>query len=464
MNGHNSAVKRWLGALSVVLLACMAIIAFHSRSPRLLEDSDTKVLLSRLAARHNALSWFSTDWPLNNHFYRPVTALSFELDRRLFVTAPGFGLSASFYCALCVLVLFWLCRELTDSPAFSASVALLFALWHSPFFVAWDQIAVGATFLVAALGVLRHRLRVRYYLPALLAITFAAAELGGVHLREAPQGFYLGVLTWLPSRTATLMTLFSLISIASYLRFERLGSPQIPKQPSPIDPPTTRSSSQADSVSRSFWIWFPISVVAAGLALGSYEQAAMLPFLLLLAAGVMRGKGYSVKWGSHVVFWVLLFIVVVLRDRVLPPGISDYQQQQLRHGWNAALSAVTYLAPAAVFAPSWWSDLSLGVAILEASSFYLFFWNLAGNAISYKAAFSKSGLGAYAWLSSVVAFLPMAFLKQFPHYHYLPMALRAIFVVILVRVVWDFITRAASPPSLQAPVRLAPAPGSLLHQ
>ena len=457
-------MKRWLGALTAVLFACAAVIAFHSRSPRLLQDLDTRVLLSELAARHNPLSWFATDWPLHNHFYRPVTALSFELDRRLFSTASGFGLSASIYCALCILALFWLCRELTDKPAFSAGVALLFALWHSPFFVAWDQILLAITLLVGVIGIARHRLEIRYYLPTLLALTFLSTELSGIHLREAPEGFYLGVLAWLPSRTATLTTLFSLVSMASYLRFERLGSPQEPREPSPTDPPTTRTSSQADDLPRPFWIWLPVSILAAALALGSYEQAAMLPFLLLLTAGALRMKGYAVKWAYHVPFWLLLFGIVALRTRVLPSGISGYQQQQLRQGWNAGLSALSYLAPATTVAPNWWSGLTLGVAILETKFFYLFFWNVAGNAISYKVAFTKSPLAPYAWLCSVVAFLPMAFLKPFPHYHYFPMALRAIFIAMLVGIAWDFTIRAASPPSLQAPARLVPAPGSLLHR
>jgi hypothetical protein len=452
-----------VGALVLVLLGCAAIVAFHVRSERLLQDSDTRVMLARLAARNNPWSWFKTDWPLLNHFYRPITALSFELDRRLFTTAAGFGLSASIYCALCVLGVFWLARELTDKPAVSAGAALLFALWHCPYFIAWDQVMLVVAAAVALAGIVRHRLKVAYYLPALLAVTFLATELSGVHLREAPEGFYRGILAWLPSRTATLATLFALISMAAYVRFERLGSSRAPSEPSPTDPPTTRTSSQAEGVSSTSWIWLPVSVVAAGLSLGAYEQAAMLPFLLLLAAGLMRARGYAVRWASHIWFWVLLLAVVAVRSRVLPHEPSAYQQQQIRGGLNAFLSANLYFFPTAGSIPSWWSILSLGPAVLATAFVYLFWWNLAGNGVAYWKAFLKNRLAPFAWICSALAFLPMAFLKPFPHYHYWPMALRSIFVVMLVGAVWDTIVSAASPPSRRAPERLVPAPGSLPH-
>lgn len=447
-----------------MLLACLAIVAIHARSDRLLQDTDTRVLLARIAERRNPWSWFVSDWPLQNHFYRPVTALSFELDRRLFATASGFGLSASIYSALCVLALFWLCRELTDKPALSAGAALLFAQWHFPLPIAWGQTFFLIAFIVCLAGVLRNRKKVGLYLPAVLSLTFVATELTGIHLREAPEGFYQGVMAWLPSRTATLMTLFALIALASYLRFVRLGSARTESEPSPTDPPTTRNSTNAVNSSKLFRIWLPISIVATALALGSYEQAAMLPFILLLSGGLMRARGYDVKWGCHLAFWLLLLAVVLVRSRVLPPGLSQYQEQQMREGWNAFLSSSDYVAPAVALANNWWSTLSLGPAILITGFFYYFFWNLAGNVVSYREAFQKTRLAPYAWLCSIFAFLPMAFLKPFPHYHYFPMALRSIFICTLVAACWDQIIRAVSPPGLQAPARLVPAPGSLLHQ
>ena len=107
--------------------------------------------------------------------------------------------------------------------------------------------------------------------------------------------------------------------------------------------------------------------------------------------------------------------------------------------------------------------MSVGAAILATGFFYVFLWNLAGNFVAYKIAFVKNRLALCVWLCSAMAFFPMAFLKPFPHYHYWPMALRSIFVVLLAGAVWDLVVIAASPPGQSAPERRVPAPGSLPH-
>jgi len=43
----------------------------------------------------------------------------------------------------------------------------------------------------------------------------------------------------------------------------------------------------------------------------------------------------------------------------------------------------------------------------------------------------------------------MAWLKQFGHYHYWPLALRTIFVLGIARVAWDLVSIAACPPSCE---------------
>jgi hypothetical protein len=66
-------------------------------------------------------------------------------------------------------------------------------------------------------------------------------------------------------------------------------------------------------------------------------------------------------------------------------------------------------------------------------------------------------------LLSLAAFLPMAWLKPFGHYHYLPSALRAPFVVLMFVAVFRLVASAVSLPELRAPERRGPAPGSLLR-
>src|SRR5476649_2125700 len=129
--GHNRRVRRWIGAFLAVLLACLPVYLQRATSKDLVLDSDTSVLLATIRERHAPLSWFTGDWPLNNHFYRPVSTLSFELDNWLYGSnGTGYGLTNALICIACVLLLFWFLRELTDHPILSAGGAALFAIQH----------------------------------------------------------------------------------------------------------------------------------------------------------------------------------------------------------------------------------------------------------------------------------------------------------------------------------------------
>jgi hypothetical protein len=448
--------------LAVVLLACLAIILLQAKGHVPQGDLDTQHMLLAIKQRGNPWSWFSTDWPLQNGFYRPITALSFELDLLVF-PSYGYGLSAAIYCALCVLTLFWLARELTESPSASAAAALLFALWHTPIEIHWDWISWAIAALVAVSGFARHGMKVGRYLPAVLAITFLATELAGVHVHEAPSGFYAGVLHWIPSRTATVMTMFALASLAAYCRFIRLGGAVAPKPGSPLDLPATRTSNEA-SAGKFAIGWLAVSGVCVLLALGSYEQAVMLPAVLFLVGGVFCVKGYRIAWPLHLIFWVELVVYFLVRRAALPVETSIYMQQQLRTGFNVIFSALNYVAPCTSYAGAWLSQLSLGASVLLVSFFYSFPVQVAGNVSAYVTAFRQNRVMMLMWLCSILAFLPMAFLKPFSHYHYWSMSLRSIFVVLLVGAIWKMAISAASPPTLRAPKRLSPAPGSLRHQ
>jgi len=418
-----------------------------------------------MAQRGNPWSWFTTDWPLQNHFYRPVSTLSLYADEHLFGTnISAYAISASVYCALCVLAVFWLARELTNSPAASATAAVLFAVWQSPLDIAWDQIALVVAILVLGIGYMRHRAKVRNYLPAAFALAFLATEFMGVHRKEAPGGLYGAMFVWLPSRTASVLTLFALCAIAAYVRYERLGAAREPETTTPLDLPATRTSTSAFTNLSTSWIWIIIAAVFLGLALCSYEQAVMIPIILLVIGIGLAATGQRVRWKSHVVFWLILGLYVFARSRVLPQGPSDYQMQQSREGASAYLSIINYVFPGLGSARTWWSTLALGSSILLTATFYSLPIQAAGNLFTYWEAFKRNKIALSSWAASCLAFLPMAFLKPFAHYHYFPMSLRAIFVALLVGVVWKMIVSAVSPQGLQAPERRSPAPGSLHHR
>ena len=235
--GHNRRVKRWIGAAIAVLVSCVPILLSHATSREMLQDTDTKVLLATIRAKNAPYSWFSSEWPLHNHFYRPVSTLSFELDNRLYGSnAAGYGMTNALLCVACVLLLFWFLRELTDQPGVAAGATVLFALQSVAFPLPINTVALVLASLVAFGGLLRHRLKLRYWLPAPLVILYLVEEAGkGGELLH-------GTIQWLPGRTATVMTVFALAAMAAYTRYERLGAERTERQPTPLDPPATRTT------------------------------------------------------------------------------------------------------------------------------------------------------------------------------------------------------------------------------
>ncbi len=438
----------------IVLLCCCAILALHASGPIPSTDKDSWVLLTAIK-QYPLSKWFVGDWPLENGFYRPVTVVSFYLDTML---GSSFGWSAAIYCALCVLALFWFVREITDSPAYAAGSAVLFSMWHTPIEIHFDWIAWCVAACVFAAATIRDPKRFLSHILAAASVAFLATELIGIH---RPASFYHGVMLWLPSRTATVMTLFSLVAMASYARFVRTTSPTLSQSAKPIDPPATRTSS-AIVTGKGSAMWMIASACAVILALGSYEQAIVLPCILLFVALIFVSRRYKVQFGWHAAYWLALILFLFLRNSVLPNTGSVYLAQQSRLGLPALLAILDYVLPCSAYAVGWFSAWSVGVALLLVGTAWSFPFQLIGNLVTYVSGFKNNTI-LLLWLSSVVAFLPAAFLKPFSHYQYWPMALRSIFAVMLVSVVTQLEVSAISPRVVQAPRRPSPAPGSLHH-
>ncbi|HZH98290.1 MAG TPA: hypothetical protein VEX38_04910, partial [Fimbriimonadaceae bacterium] len=189
-----------------------------------------------------------------------------------------------------------------------------------------------------------------------------------------------------------------------------------------------------------------------------------LPGVLVGLAITMRLRRYRVRWSWHALFWSLLAGYLILRGQLLPTDVSGYQSQQFRSGDGVWITILGYLFPAG-------APFTMGVRALEPSVLVLFtpllyeiVLKLAGNIVSYVAARRHWILAAAAWSLSTVALLPMAWLHHFDHYHFWPMAIRALFVSVLVWSLLDLWVIAASRRVVQAPLRLSPAPGSLPRQ
>lgn len=454
---------KWNCGLVAVLLFCVPIWIARSEKPEMLQDTDTKVLLHHLRERQDPLSWFTGDWPLGNHFYRPISTLSFELDNALYGdNAYGYGRTNALVAIACVLLLFWFLRELTDRLEIALPGAVLFSLWTLDRTLGLDTLATWLGW--ASLGLLFAP--GRRWGPVLLAsatLIFLGDELSGIAtLRHF-------MIEWLPGRTASVMTLFALLSLAAYARYERLSAAKDPKPaPGPLDPPATKSTELRSGTPRLNGLWPVVSILCLALALGSYEQAVMVPGLLVATALCLRLQRYRVRWAWQAAFWGVLAGYLALRHNLVPSDVSGYQAQQFRSGDGVWRSLLEYLFPAA---PSvWHSVLAYDFRMLyEAGGFvgatlafpFPTVVQLAANCAVILVLRREWRLPVAGWAMSFVAFLPMAWLKHFDHYHYLPMAMRALFVGALIGVAGKALVSAASRPELRAPPRLYPAPGSL---
>ncbi|MGV3618936.1 MAG: hypothetical protein ACO1SV_26720 [Fimbriimonas sp.] len=448
-------MKRWTMALVAALIAALYVFAYRTTGPHLLQDSDTHVAIAKIRERGDPWSWFRGDWPLENHFYRPISTLVFELDNRLYAdNAAGYGTTNAILCTLCVLLAFWFFREMTDRPLVATAATIVFAGWHlGPGLLMGTAIQL---LLLGALvgGILRHGFRIRRWLPAVLVFLAAQTLL----VDAIPLG--ARTLGWIPGRTATTMTVFCLIALAAYARYERLGARQAPRTLGPLDPPATRNTEARQAKGGVGWAL--LSVVATALALGSYEQAVMLPACLLAVACAFRWRGFRVRWGWQAPAWGLLVGYLVLRSAILPTQASGYQNQQLRFGPGVWLSLSDYVLPSLGTIPSLLSMTDMGFTLFLMATPYLAILAFARDFTAIAQARHRHGVLALAgWGMAFLAFLPMAWLNHFDHYHYWPLAMRALLVAVLGWIGLELLVTAWSPRGTSAPPRPDPAPGSL---
>ncbi len=454
-------MKRWLIWLAIPVLIAVGVVLGHSRSPGLLQDTDTKVLLEKIRETQDPMAWFTGDWPLENHFYRPISTLSFEFDNAVHGSNPaGYALTNAILAAACILLFFWFLRELTDVPWMAGTATILFGLWHfqqSP--LGWLPTAMMWAAGLVWLGLLRG---FRNFWPVLLAslgLVFLAMQFGPM------EPIYQIMLGWIPGRTASVMMVFVLISLAAYCRYERLTAGRMPApEPTAEDLPATKSTAATASAGKAPWLWLGVSVFGLILALGSYEQAVMLPASLLGVAIIFRlHHRRKPHWAFHAINWAVLFGYLALRSAVLPDTASSYQEQQFRTGPGVLLSLADYLLPGLQPLQQFWIVATVGILMALQANFWLPLIEAGG----WLAAWGSAWRDRRRWLTlgmlllSFFAFLPMAWLHQFGHYHYWPNAMRSLYIVLLMIAVGQLVANAIAPRGIQAPPRRDPAPGSL---
>jgi hypothetical protein len=471
-------VRRWAIGFFVVLLACIPILVSRGTGRALLTDSDTAVLIQTIRERDRPFSWFVGDWPLFNHFYRPIPTLTFEVDTRLYGdNGDGYGMTNALIAIACVLALFWYFRELTDNAVLSAISASVFALWSGSTMMSGIAqmldyglyVPILAAVLLLARALARHfkdpsqkvdfkPFRIAVY--ATLVLYYGIMELDGDMVCRVSR-LSNRMIAWLPGRTASVMAVFCMVAMAAYARYERCSAVRRMPEPSPLDPPATKSSKPAKPM-KAAWIWPALAIFATASALASYEQAIMLPASLLATAILMRMRGYRVRWGWQAAFWFLLLAYFVLRKEVIPPSVSRYQHQQLRFGPAVYSDIMGYVFPTW---PAIQQTMAAGIgpASFLVADTYTMVFNFVANFAGLVASRKKFIFALAGWALSILAFLPMAWVKPFVWYDYWPMAFRALFAVTVFWVGLDLLFSAVMPQKRQAPARRDPAPGSLPH-
>jgi len=450
--------KPWCIALLVLLAISIGLFAHKSDGRYFFEDGDTGLLLSGIHSEHHPWihSWIH-DWPIGNHFYRPLSTLSIQIDDALYHrNGDGWGLTNILIVIGCTVGLFWLAREVTDDPIYTTITTAIFYLWELDSGGFFTNIVGGVALAICITGIYRHRTRCKLYLPAAFVWIWFSIEMQGVSFLQSRE------INWVPGRTASTMLLFALPALACFARFCRLN-PQRKAQEtySSTDVPATKSTSMASQRSPSK-AWAYLSAFLTLLSLACYEQAVAVPLLIALVAYSWHLRNRKINWSFSFLFGLALMVYIAAHLSFVSIHPSHYYTMQRRNFGTGLLMLQRYLFFPVItvmglyFSKFIWSFLYICgefvAAIKIISSFYAV-WEARRRWI----------LIGFGWLGSSLAYLPMAWFKEFGHYHYFPMAIRSIAVAGLGLVAYELIIIAVSPPAIQAPARPSPAPGSLVH-
>jgi hypothetical protein len=395
--------------------------------------------------QHGTLRWLFGDWLLENGFYRPVSSLSIALDYALYGEAGwGFRLTNWLLMILTALGAWALVRayaRLAGTPyaewlALGVGVALslqqtgltsVVAKWSAWWFVgAVVGIVASGKVLPPSLRFppLREGNRVGAGSPLRREESQISAvpPAGRGNLREGVQiilalgalfwGFdrllateYTRLITWVPSRTALLGTMFSVWAMYALLR----------------------------GASQRRWGWLVLGGGLYLLALGSYEQPITL-VALVGALAFWRRRDWG-GWGARAfaVAAACAVLVFALRFALLPAEPTTYQRQQLRSSLSGPV--FTYLTELLPPVGQWQYWRAVG-AHLEVLLVDKTGWDHLVGTLLYlgvlAAVLRWRGLLGGAWLWHALAFLPMAFLHFFEHYMYLPQLGKTLFDVGLI--------------------------------
>jgi hypothetical protein len=302
---------------------------------------------------------------------------------------------------------------------------------------------------------MRHSKNIRQFAAAPLLLLFFEVEVAGKGPLQAR------IVDWLPGRTASVMTVFALIALAAYARFLRqTAKPRRDILPTPLTPPATRNT-VVSKPARYPAIWLGVASLGLAAALGSYEQAVMIPIVMALVAASFFFRNQTVNWKWLALFFAILVAYLALRHQLVPSVPSKYKRQQFRFGGGVLLAFSDYLFPALSSYIAITGMLDTGWTILMSFGPINVILLFAQNITAFYQARRDWVIPTFGYLASFMAYAPMTFLKPFDHYLFWPMAMRSLLVIGFAPILGQALVSALSRPSQQAPPRPTPAPGSL---
>jgi hypothetical protein len=379
------------------------------------ENHDLRVLVERIdESKAPVWNWFVSDWPLYNGFYRPLPTLSFEVDRALFGHHLNPYKWQNFLIAIaCSLLLAWTVWELFRRFDLAAGCGGVFAVWQNGLleYLPWPNIGF---FVALALLAVRFFSGKGTYWDAIGAGSIAIvlgyeASLFTQWTDSTSQSFAYRTTGWPVGRTATMLTLFALIAIGAYARFERERA----------------------------WCWAVLSLAAVAACFLSYEQSVVVPALLIGSAAALRLQGIRVRWLWHALPLLLLACYILLH-RAHIDFSSDYRQRASRSASGGVRDLVIWMFPAYFERPllEMLSDKAIGVDALLVSGFWVALTRTVANAIAYLRARVDWLPCLFGLIGSVGAYGPLSFQHPLSHYFHLPYAARTVFAVSLALLFW----------------------------
>lgn len=423
---NGSSVRGWMLGLGLIALLNLIAVGYWHYDDGLqesFENLDTRVILQRLQQPHSAWEWFTGDWVLGNGFYRPLPSMLYQLDYWLWgENLLAWKWTNGVLAVLNALLIVWFVWALSARRELALISGLVFTFWQSglipepSFWLGWIGLAWGALW-GWRMGNWRRGLLWGCVAFALVEEMRFVPSLPDIHT----QSFAYRAVGWIPGRTATLLTLFALLTLTGSCLYARTGK----------------------------FRWAMLGLAGFVGALLSYEQAVVLPILMGLcglsvlfvqsSTAVSRDADVKKKRTNRKpviralalpLLCLLLLLPYFAFYRTHIPTRTEYHQQRIKRlrtlpetglywlvptGREAFIQIdVAYTAPFNLLLPSFWMGLLSLIAYLVALREGL-----------------RTRFGWLGWLGSLLAYAPLMPVLPLTHYYYLSACFRALWVGIL---------------------------------